>query len=102
MVKRKSEDTGSSHIDSRTSILKSNVNNKKHKTFDDDGNNGSSTIDESVDFPRGGGTVLSQVESAQARREGKAQFEKERQNSKKKTKATSVVSTNVLMCIIIN
>ena len=46
--------------------------------------------------------MLSQIESAQARREGKAQFEKERQNSRKKSKATSVVSTSVLMCIFIN
>ena len=87
MVKRKSEATDKTDAASTTnsySILKS-APSKKHKTFDDagDANNGAE-----VDFPRGGGTGLTNLETAQAKLEGRREADAEASARNKTTKTT--------------
>ena len=67
MVKRKSEASDT------TSVLKS-ASTKKHKTFD---NAGDASIGAEVDFPRGGGTGLTAVETAQAKHEGRNEADRD-------------------------
>ncbi|EIM20729.1 hypothetical protein E3Q22_03362 [Wallemia mellicola] len=73
MVKRKSEASDT------TSVLKS-ASTKKHKTFD---NAGDSSIGAEVDFPRGGGTGLTAVETAQAKHEGRKEADRDAKLKKK-------------------
>lgn len=85
MVKRKSEaaDTANTpNAADAASVLKS-ASSKKHKTFDDAGstNNGAE-----IDFPRGGGTGLTNLETAQAKQEGRRDADRDVSSKKKPAK----------------